>query len=78
MNTKEMGEILDKYYTPEIKKNVAKMKRDAKRLTKQLEKDPNNVELAISLAMNPFNTTVECDFLGPVGILNEILEEISD
>ena len=78
MNEKTMGKILDKYYTPFIRKEVAKMRRDAKRLTTQLEKDPDNIKLAIQLAINPFNTTVECDFLGSVGILNEILEEKND
>jgi hypothetical protein len=64
MNIRKMSEILDKYYTPHIKKEVAKMKRDAKKLERQLEKDPDNIKLAIKLAMNPFNTTVKCDFLG--------------
>jgi len=76
MNKKTMGKILNKYYTPFIRKEVAEMKRNAKQLAKKLEKDPDNIELAIRLCLNPFNTTVECDFLGSVGILNEILEEI--
>ena len=64
MNEKTIGELLDKHYNPGIRRAVVKMKRDAKRLTKQLEKDPDNIKIAIKCAMNPFCTNVECDFLG--------------
>lgn len=64
MDTKTINEILDKHYAPGVRKAVAKMKRDAKRLEKQLEKDPNNMSIAVRCAMNPFCTTVEADFMG--------------
>lgn len=63
MKEKTIKELLDKYYTPGVKKTVAEMKKNAKRLEKQLEKDLDNIKLAIRCAINSFCTNIKCDFL---------------
>ena len=66
MKEETIGELLDKYYKLGVRKAVTRMRKEAKRLTRQLEKDPDNIKLAIKCVLNPFCTNIKCDFLGKI------------
>jgi len=67
------GGKLTKKYSAGFEKEIAIMEREAKRLGKRLEKDPENVGVALRLAMNPFNTGSENDDLTNKIMINQMV-----